>query len=365
VLVIDNSIAGPAGGGTRMVPDLTVEEVGNLARAMTYKWAIFDLPTGGSKAGIYGDPNMPADRKRAVLRSFGRAIRPYLADNDNLFGVGPDMGMEGDDVEEIYAGAGAKNVVTWEASPDWVIDGDHAAYHLTGRGVASAAKAALEAIDRPITGATMALEGFGQVGSGTARYLVSEGARIVAITTVLGGVHDPDGIDITRLIELRRIHGDACVFEYGRGKRITTDQLISVPCDVVIPGARPNAIDAFNVASVHARIVCPAGNLSVTGDAEERLHRHGITCVPDFVVNGGGIIACWVDLAGGGPRQALDAVARMVGDVTRSVLVEARTAGRPPGICARARVREQLLAKQRRRITFAEATAQAKAVLRL
>src|SRR4051812_25659748 len=79
VLVIDNSSFGPAAGGTRMCLDLTEDEVGDLARAMTYKWAIFDLPTGGAKAGIFGDPQMPADQKRDVLRAFGRALKPYLS----------------------------------------------------------------------------------------------------------------------------------------------------------------------------------------------------------------------------------------------------------------------------------------------
>jgi glutamate dehydrogenase/leucine dehydrogenase len=365
ILVIDSTVYGPAGGGTRMVPDLTEDEVGDLSRAMTYKWAIFDLPTGGAKAGIFGDPAMPAERKRAVLRAFGRALRPYLSHPDFLLGVGPDMGVEGKDVDEIYAGAAATNVVTWESSASWVIDGDPASYHLTGCGVVAAARAALESIDRPIAGAKFAIEGFGQVGAGTARYLCQEDAVVVAVTTLAGGIYDPQGIDIPRLLELRRHHGDACVREYGRGERIALEQLWAIPADVLVPGARPRAIDAFNDGRLRARIVCPAGNLSVTEDAEEHLHRRGVICVPDFVVNSGAIIATWVDIVGGGPEQALAAVGRMVGDTTRSVLTEARGAGRPPGVTARTRVRDKLLAARRRRISFAEARAEAKRVLQL
>lgn len=364
VLVIDNTVNGPAGGGTRMVPDLTVEEVADLARAMTYKWAIFGLPTGGAKAGIFGDAGMPAERKRGVLRAFGRALRPYLSSTDTLLGIGPDMGIEGKDVDEIYAGAGVPNIVNWESSEGSVIDGDPVSYHLTGRGVVAAARAALEDAGRPIAGARFAIEGFGQVGVGTARYLGREGAQVVAVTTLLGGIHDPQGIDIPRLLELRRRFGDACVRNYGRGESIAPDQLLSVPADVFVPGARPRAIDAYNVGAVAAQIVCPAGNLSVTEDAEERLYRRGVVCVPDFVVNGGGIIASWVDIVGGTAEQALAAVERMVGAATASILAEARSSGRPPGATARSRVRERILATRRRPISFVEARAEAKRVLK-
>lgn len=363
VLVIDSTINGPAGGGTRMVPDLTEDEVGELARAMTYKWMIFDLPTGGSKAGIFGDPGMPAERKRAVLRAFGRALQPYLSNKDFLLGVGPDMGIAGADVDEIYAGAGAPNPVNWESSPRWVIDGDQAGYHLTGRGVAAAARAALESLDRPVAGATFAIEGFGQVGAGAARYLARDGARIVAVTTIAGGIHDPQGLDIPRLLELRREHGDGCLHAYGRGEPIASDQLWSLPVDVVVPGARPRAIDAYNAGGVRARVVCPAGNLSVTDDAEDHLHRRGVICVPDFVVNGGAIIATWVDILGGTPEQALAAIARMVGQVTTSILGESRSTGRNPGATARSRVRDRIFATQRRPISFADAHARARRVL--
>jgi glutamate dehydrogenase (NAD(P)+) len=363
VLVIDNSVNGPAGGGTRMCLDLTVDEVMGLARAMTYKWAIFDLPTGGSKAGIFGDPMMPAARKREILHAFGHALSPYLRDTNYLLGVGPDMGIEGADADEIYAGAGARNVVTWESPNMWSIDGDDAGYHLTGCGVASSARAALESIDRPIEGATFAIEGFGQVGAGTARYVHRDGGKVVAVSTLLGAIHDPDGLDVERLLELRRAHGDACVQHYGGTEVIEPHRLFGVPVDVLIPGARPRAIDAYNEGRVSARVVCPAGNLSVTVDAEERLHRRGIVCVPDFVANGGGIIATWVDIIGGDATQALEAVRRMCGTTAASVLGDARRRDRTPAGTARERVRDRILSTQRREIPFAEATARAKEVL--
>jgi glutamate dehydrogenase (NAD(P)+) len=186
---------------------------------------------------------------------------------------------------------------------------------------------------------------------------------VVAVTTLAGGLHDPAGLDIARLLELRRRHGDGCLREYGRGEWIAPDRLWSLPVDVLVPGARPRAIDAYNAGAVQARIVCPAGNLSVTDDAEDHLQRRGIICVPDFVVNGGAIIATWVDIVGGTAEQALAAIGRMVGQVTSSVLAEARSSDRPPGATARRRVRDRIFAARRRPITFAEARVQAKRVL--
>jgi glutamate dehydrogenase (NAD(P)+) len=373
VLVIDNTVSGPAGGGTRMVSDLTEGEVAELARAMTYKWAIFGLPTGGAKAGIFGDPRMPAERKREVLRAFGRALAPHLRSRElgHLIGIGPDMGITGADTEDIYEGAATPNVCPTLYT--WRIDGDPASFHMTGIGVVSAAGAALSSLGRSLEGATFAIEGFGQVGVGTARYAVRAGARVVAVTTLFGGLYDAEGLDISRLLELRRQYGDRCVLEYGAGQPLELEKLIAVDADVIVPGARPRAIDAYNAGQVRSadssgvRVICPAGNLCLTEEAEERLHRRGVLCVPDFVANAGGIIATWADLLGSSAEQALEAVERLVSRTATSVIEEAKASGKSPGASARARVRDRLLelTPKRKRLSFDEVRAQAQRVLRI
>lgn len=373
ILVIDNTVLGPAGGGTRMVPDLAEDEVVDLARSMTFKWAIFDLPTGGAKAGVFGDPASPAEQKREVLRAFGRALAPYLrhCDSSNLLGIGPDMGITGADTDDFYRGAEAPNVCPTLYS--WLLDGDPASFHMTGRGVVSAAGAALASLGRPIEGASFAIEGFGQVGVGTARYATSAGARVVAISTLCGGIHDPRGIDVPRLLELRRQHGDRCVLEYEGAARLEPDQLFALDADVIVPGARPRAINAFNADRVRAgsrsavRIVCPAGNGSVTASAEERLHRRDVLCVPDFIANAGGIIATWADILGAGPERALATVARMVSETTTAVLAEAKHSELPASVTARSRVRDRIFerAASGRRVCFEEARSKARSVLKL
>jgi glutamate dehydrogenase/leucine dehydrogenase len=365
ILSIDSTVNGPAGGGTRMVPDLSVQEVMDLSRAMTYKWGIFGFPSGGSKAGIIGDSNMPAEQKKAVLRAFGRALRPMLASQAEgvLLGVGPDMGITGADTDEIYAGAELPNCCPTLYT--WSIDSDPASYHMTGRGVIAASKAALESIGRKMNDSTIAIEGFGQAGVGTARYAIAEGARVVAITTIQGGLHDPKGLDIPRLLELRRQHGDACVHHYGSGERIAPQDLFGIACDVVVPGARPREIDAFNEARVRAKIVCPAGNLCVTEEAEDRLHARGVLVVPDFVANGGGIIVTWVDMLGGNAQQGLSVVERLIRETATSVLDEAKRLNKPAPKAARGRVRDKIIAAPRRRTPYAEAREKAAAIAKL
>jgi glutamate dehydrogenase/leucine dehydrogenase len=361
VLVVDNTVMGPAGGGIRMQPDLSEDEVADLARGMTYKFASFGFPRGGSKAGIVGAPDQDPERKRALLMAFGRAVSPYLASRE--VAIGPDMGVSIDDVKWIYEGAGTENIRSGLfALP---LEGDAAAYHLTGYGVVVAIKAALEEMGSSLAGASIAVEGFGQVGAGTARYAAKSGARVVAVTTLAGGVFDPSGLDVARLLELRRMHGDTCVLKYG-GEAIRPSDVYFLPVDVVVPGARPYVLNGFNAGRVQAKLICPAANIAVTEEAEQSFHRRGIVCLPDFVANAGGALASWVDILGGNPEQAFDALERLIAGTTRTILEEARAHRQPPGTTARTRARTLILSRSgRRRPTFEETRVEIRALLGL
>lgn len=356
VLVIDNSFFGPAGGGTRMAPDLTEDEVADLARVMTYKYAVNGLPTGGAKGGIFGDPGMPAEHKAAVLRAYGRALGALLRSVEEgwCLGVGPDMGVSDHDADTIYEGAERPNVAPTFTG---AIDGDEPWFHLTGFGVVVAARAALEFLKRTIAGATFAIEGFGHAGVGVARYATREGGRVVAITTIRGGVHNPRGLDVPRMLELRRVHGDDCVLHYEDAQRIQPRDLYFLPADVLVPGARPYVIDALNQKRVTASILCAAGNIPLTEQAEELLHQRGIMIVPDFVANSGGTISTWTAILGGTPAQAFANCERLIRATTTRVLGDAHGLHMSPPAAARFRIREQIVGGTRRRIPFAEAKA--------
>lgn len=354
VLVVDNSIAGPCGGGTRMAPDITVDEVAALARGMTYKFAAFGLPRGGSKAGIFADPRMDPSRRRDILLAFGRALAPFLRERD--VAIGPDMGVTVDDVKTIYEGAECPDVRSGLFARE--VEGDPAAYHLTGYGVASAARVAVEHAGNSFKGATAAIEGFGQVGVGTARYADKWGAKVVAVSTIRGGVYNPDGLDVEKLMALRRQHGDDCVLNYEGGEKIDPSRLYFLDVDVMVPGARPYVINAFNARDVRAKVVCSAANIAVTEEAEEVLFGAGVMCLPDFIVNSGGALASWVDFLGGTPEQAFEVLGRLISSKVGEVLAASSERKQNPCSIARAQLWRKLLTAERRRPTFAESKAQ-------
>jgi glutamate dehydrogenase (NAD(P)+) len=340
VLVIDNTVLGPCGGGARMLPDLTADEVADLARGMSYKFSILGLPRGGSKAGIWGDPNMPAARKRELLMAFGRAIGPYLASKD--VSVGPDMGITVRDVASIYEGARAENVRT--GLFERTFEDDPAAYHITGYGVIAAVRAAATFAGLDLARSKVAIEGFGQVGAGAARYVAKTGAKVVGISTVEGALFNERGLDVQELLSLRRRHGDRCLAEYRDGERLSPAQLYALPVDVLVPGARPYVINEANAPTIQARLVVSGGNITVTAGAEELLFRRGVLSVPDFVANSGGAIASWVDMLGGDLPQAFLTSDALIGKLTTEILSRSAAAALSPYAVATARARERILA---------------------
>ena len=195
-------------GGTRLAPDVGVAEVALLARAMTYKFAVLGDRVGGAKAGLRGDP---ADRagKDALMARFCAEVGPLAA--AGRFLTGPDMGT----AEEDFAPLRERRAAP--AAMRAVVDGVPFEDVLTGYGVAAAAAAALHAgWGSGWDGRSVAIEGFGKVGGGVAREVTRRGGRVVAVSTVAGCVADPSGLDVERLLALRRVHGDACVARYGR-----------------------------------------------------------------------------------------------------------------------------------------------------
>src|SRR5687767_11024100 len=185
-------------GGTRLAPDVTEAEVAQLARAMTYKFGVLGTRMGGAKAGVRAEPS----EKPEVMARYCEEIRPLV--ESRTFLTGADLGTSEADFAPLHAEEGDHVIRS-------VVDGVPFEDLLTGYGVAVAAEVALGSLE----GRTVSLEGFGKVGGGLAREVVRRGARVVAVSTVIGAVHDPDGFDVERLWELRRAHGDLFVEELG------------------------------------------------------------------------------------------------------------------------------------------------------
>jgi glutamate dehydrogenase/leucine dehydrogenase len=327
IVVIDNISAGPAIGGIRMAPDVTTEEVFRLARAMTWKNSLAAIPNGGGKSAILADPSTP--NKETLIRQFARAI-------ERLEGYipGPDMGTD-----EV-AMAWVRDEIGRSVGLSKVLGGiplDQIG--ATGFGLAICAEVAQEFADVQLDGARVVVQGFGNVGSHAARYLEERGAVLVAASDLDGTVYDPTGIDVDKLVEVKQRTGR--VTDYEQGEKMGIDDWIRIPCEIVVPAARPDAIDEDNALELRCKIVLQGANIPVTPRAERILHDAGILSVPDFVANAGGVICASVEYKGGTQKQAFETIEEKVRENTREVLQLARTHSQMPAEAALS------LAKQR------------------
>lgn len=319
VVVIDTLRFGICGGGVRLTVDLNLAEVIRLARAMSYKFALLDLPCGGAKAGIWLDPS-DAQRSR-VITAFVDAVRPLVT--AGVYFPGADMGTSAKDFAPLYAGSGR---VRGLGEQDF--EGMPLEDQLTGYGVVVATHAACECLSWPLRGARVAIEGFGKVGAGAAKYFARYAARVVALSTVRGTLHDSDGLDVERLLALRLQHGDAALERYGNGSQLLPrEALFALPVDVLVPGARPDVLNAGTVDALQARLIVPAANIPYAAGAPERLQARKIVALPDFVTNAGGVLAGLVDLRGGTAEEAFAMVQERIDRNVRAVLELAATRG--------------------------------------
>lgn len=283
VLVLDNTARGMGKGGTRMSTTLDVEEVARLARTMTWKWAATDLFHGGAKAGILGDPNGPD--KEAVLRAFARALSNEVP---REYVLGLDMGLNENDAAILRDELGDRGAAVGLPSALGGVPYDELG--VTGFGLAESTEAATQSVGRPLSGARVTVQGFGAVGAAAATRLTELGALVVAISTSEGAVHDPDGLDVKTLVELRRQVGDACVQRYGT-KPLPTGTELTVDTDILVPAARQDAVDENIARQTTATLVVEGANMPTTPAAKAVLAERGVVVVPDFIANAGGVVA--------------------------------------------------------------------------
>ena len=314
-VVFDLPGAPLSAGGTRLAPDVSVAEVAVLARSMTYKFAALGERVGGAKAGVRGDP---ADRagKAALMARFCAEVRPLT--DAGRFLTGPDMGTAEEDFAPLRRGRAAPAAIRA------VVAGVPFEDLLTGYGVAVAAETALGGGtegSKGLSGHTVAIEGFGKVGGGVAREVGRRGGRVAAVSTVAGCVADPSGLDVGRLLTLRRTHGDACVLHYGRPVLPPHQLFTEVNADVLVPGTRPGAIDAQTARSLPSgvRVIAPAANAPYAAAGADVLRQRGIVALPDFVCNAGAVIG-YRSAVDATPDQVLADVEARIGELIRAAL---------------------------------------------
>jgi glutamate dehydrogenase (NAD(P)+) len=315
VVVIDHELFAVSAGGTRMVRDVTTDEVARLARAMTWKFAVCGLSYAGAKAGIRFD----GGDRAAVLDAYFEHVGGW----QDFFLTGPDMGTQPEDFLRLEPPG--RSTPMWARTHEGMGMDDLA----VGHGIKGAAEVALERLGRPFEGASVAIEGFGKVGAGTARACARSGARVVAVSTIEGALVDPAGLDIDELLALRADQGDAFV-HHGPIPAQPREALFAVECDVLVPGARPDVIRPESVNELRCSAVVPVANIPYAPGATNALEARGILALPDFVTNAGGIHLYEAPDCREDPERCLRAVERLLREATQRVLDAAEADGVNP-----------------------------------
>lgn len=292
-LAIDTTVRGRSLGGLRLTPDLGVEEIVESAGRMTLKYGLAGLPQGGAKAGVVGDPEAPVPERRRRLAAFGAAIADHL--RSRTYQPDTDMGTSADDIRHMLATVGA---VAGAAGFRTDRSG-----HYTALTALAGAREALARRSRSIDGATVAIEGFGAVGGSLARLLHGAGARVVAVSTSAGAIHDERGLDIPVLSGLADRAGSRAIAEFREAERIDHADLLRLPVDLLAPCARAWSIREDVADGVRARTISGGANAPLTAGAEDVLAGRGVLVVPDFVASSGGVIGGTMAFAAVGERR--------------------------------------------------------------
>jgi len=341
VLVIDNTATGPGKGGIRFSNTTNVQEVFRLARTMTWKCAAAGLPFGGAKAGIVGNP-AEVDRV-GWIKSFAKMIRPYCP---LQYIAATDIGTTELDMAIFAHEIGDMRACTGKPQE---LGGIPHELGTTGYGVAVALDSAMDALDKTQTqtppssagpakldkrSAKVSIQGFGNVGSFTAKFLHMRGYRVVGISDVSGMIYDPDGIDVPRLMmDMRGKDVIADLKKDGRGGgggssesryRIRDkEEIFEIDSNIFIPAAVSDSINdrtAKKLLDHGTRMVVEAANIPTSPSADRHLHENGVLVVPDFIANAGGVIGSFVEYKGGTEKDAFDLIAYKISRNVKRVL---------------------------------------------
>ncbi len=302
-LVIDNSVYGIPAGGVRLAPDISLDEMIRLSRAMSLKFCAYRLKLGGAKAGIWGDPR-DKEKKEMLLTSFAKATEAFI--KNDMYYPGPDMGTDDDDLLKIFSVMGVPNLAPKKIG--MVKLGVPVEELFTGYGVIYC----LEVIYNNLEKLTkkkydtskkpkIILEGFGKVGTAIAMSLKELSFTLTGVSTIKGAIFDEDGLDIEELIKLKLAYGDDLINQYNSKNliRIPKEKLFELsseyPTDFIIPGARPDVINKKNVDKINAIALVPAANIPYEKGSTDILEEKGIIAFPDFIANAGEVLAILVN----------------------------------------------------------------------
>ena len=299
-----------AAGGIRCVRDVSKTEVQLLARAMTYKYAFFDVPRGGAKMGLRVGYEVSAEEKRNLIRAAARHLEPVLR-RGSFWSPWGDMNFHNDELQVFFGAIGL------EFTPDKTHNSSFRTAVSTFWSLQSVLKHRGLAPDM----ATVSIEGFGSVVSYLTPLLAGLGVKVVAVTNRIGGVLNRHGLDSARMVAMQEQYGDEWVEQGGDWERISHDDLFHVPADILMPSARVHSLNAERARTIPVRVLLPIANVPCSDEAVVILEERGIDVMPDYVVNGGGMM--------GHIRGADDAFGGVFMDMLGRMLRAARNTDRP------------------------------------
>jgi len=300
--VLYNTSRGPAKGGIRFDPNVTLEEVKALAAWMTWKCAVVNIPFGGAKGGVRCDPlSMSATELEKLTRRYTSGIINLLGPDSDI--PAPDVNTNERvmawvmDTYSMHVGHTSTAVVTGKPLE---LGGSLGRREATGRGCMIVTRDALQHLGMPVKGTTVAVQGFGNVGSVAAQLLSREGCRIVAIGDRSASLYNKAGIDINEAIA--HVQKNRSLEGYKGGDSISNAELLTLDVDVLLPAALENVITTKNAGDIRARVICEGANGPTTAAADSILDEKGVFVIPDILANAGGVTVSyfeWVQDRGG------------------------------------------------------------------
>ena len=291
-----DSARGPSKGGIRYHPDVNLGEVAALAMWMTWKCALADLPYGGAKGGVKVDPKkLSRGELQRLTRRYAAEIFPLIGPDKDV--PAPDVGTDQQvmawimDTYSQQVGYAVQGVVTGKPLS---IGGSLGREEATGRGVVYVTLEALRHLKLDVNDATIAIQGFGNVGSHTAVIMQQAGARVIAVSDESGGVYNSKGFDIAELLHRYREHHEP-LREITLGEFITNEELLQLDCTVLVPAALSEQITEANASKLRCRILAEGANGPTTLEADRILTENGVFIIPDILANSGGVIVSYFE----------------------------------------------------------------------
>jgi glutamate dehydrogenase (NAD(P)+) len=289
------TVPGPTKGGIRYHPGVTLSEVSALAMLMTWKCALMQLPYGGAKGGVACQPGHMSRRElEHMTRRY--TVEVMLLIGPDLDIPAPDMGTDEQTmawIMDTYAMTQGRTVPGVVTGKPILVGGSAGRRDATGRGLVYVLGQAVRDIGLELRGARVAIQGFGNVGSVTARLLWREGTAVIGITDAQGGVYNPNGLDIRALSQ--HVKEAGTVAGFADAEPISNADLLALPCDVLVPAALGGQITERNADHVRARIIAEGANGPTTPEADQILGARGIPLIPDILANAGGVIVSYFE----------------------------------------------------------------------